>query len=92
MRVLLAEDEEDLNRIITKKLISQGYSVDSCYDGEEAIDSLSLVDYDAVILDIMMPKADGFTVLRHREDDAGVVFDGAGRSGRPRKRLRQRCQ
>ena len=65
MRVLLAEDEEDLNRIITKKLISQGYSVDSCYDGEEAIDSLSLVDYDAVILDIMMPKADGFTVLRH---------------------------
>ena len=65
MRVLLAEDEEDLNRIITKKLISQGYSVDSCLDGEEAIDNLSLVDYDAVILDIMMPKADGFTVLRH---------------------------
>lgn len=65
MRVLLAEDEEDLNRIITKKLVSQGYSVDSCYDGEEAIDSLSLVDYDAVILDIMMPKADGLTVLRH---------------------------
>ncbi len=65
MRILLAEDEEDLNRIITKKLISQGYSVDSCLDGEEAIDSLSLVDYDAVILDIMMPKADGFTVLRH---------------------------
>lgn len=65
MRVLLAEDEEDLNRIITKKLVSQGYSVDSCYDGVEAIDNLALVDYDAVILDIMMPKADGFTVLRH---------------------------
>ncbi len=65
MRILLAEDEKDLNRIITKKLISQGYSVDSCYDGEEAMDSLSLVDYDAVVLDIMMPKADGFTVLSH---------------------------
>ena len=65
MRVLLAEDEEDLNRIITKKLVSQGYSVDSCHDGEEAIESLSLADYDAVILDIMMPRADGFAVLRH---------------------------
>ncbi len=65
MRILLAEDEVDLNRIITQKLVSQGYSVDSCFDGEEAIHSLSLVEYDAVILDIMMPKSDGYTVLRH---------------------------
>lgn len=64
MRILFAEDERDLNRIITKKLTSQGYSVDSVYDGEEAIDILSYTDYDAVILDIMMPKADGFAVLR----------------------------
>ena len=42
MRVLLAEDEPDLNRIITKKLTSEGYSVDSCTDGEGAID-LSLI-------------------------------------------------
>ncbi len=65
MRVLLAEDEEDLNRIIVKKLVSDGYSVDSCFDGKEAIHMLSLVDYDAVILDVMMPKADGYEVLRH---------------------------
>ena len=64
MRILFAEDERDLNDIITKKLTSQGYSVDSVYDGEEAIDILSYTDYDAVILDIMMPKADGFSVLR----------------------------
>lgn len=64
MRILFAEDERDLNDIITKKLTAQGYSVDSVYDGEEAIDILSYTDYDAVILDIMMPKADGFAVLR----------------------------
>ncbi len=65
MRILLAEDEADLNQIITRKLTSDGYSVDSCYNGSEAIDFLEMADYDAVILDIMMPKTDGFGVLRH---------------------------
>lgn len=64
MRLLLAEDERDLNRLITKKLTSAGYSVDSFFDGEEAIHVLSYTDYDGVILDIMIPKADGFAVLR----------------------------
>lgn len=64
MRILFAEDERDLNDIITKKLVSKGYSVDSVYDGDEAMDILSYTDYDAIILDIMMPKADGFAVLR----------------------------
>ena len=64
MRVLLAEDEEDLNFIITQKLRSEGYSVDSCYDGAEELDALAVVDYDAIILDIMMPKIDGLEVLR----------------------------
>lgn len=64
MRILLAEDERDLNEIITQKLTASGYSVDSCYDGEEAREILSYTDYDAVILDIMMPKADGYAVLR----------------------------
>ncbi len=65
MRILIAEDEKDLNGIICQKLSSDGYSVDCCYDGREAIDILSYVDYDAVILDIMMPKADGYDVLRY---------------------------
>ncbi len=64
MRILIAEDEHSLNEIIVKKLTSDGYSVDACFDGEEAISVLSYTDYDAVILDIMMPKADGFAVLR----------------------------
>ena len=77
MRILLAEDERDLNEIIAQKLSSEGYSVDSCYDGAEAIDILSYTDYDAVILDIMMPKADGFAVLRAirgAKKDTPVLF------------------
>lgn len=64
MRILLAEDERDLNSIIAQKLTADGYSVDCCFDGEEALDCLAAADYDAAILDIMMPKTDGLTVLR----------------------------
>lgn len=64
MRILIAEDEEDLNDILVQKLTSDGYSVDSCFDGQEAIHILSYTDFDALILDVMMPKADGYAVLR----------------------------
>ena len=64
MRLIICEDEHDLNRIIKMKLTSDGYSVDSCYDGEEALDLLEFTDYDGVILDIMLPKIDGLEVLR----------------------------
>lgn len=63
MRILLAEDERDLNRVIMKKLKSEGYSVDTCFDGQEALDYLDMAEYDAMILDIMMPKKDGYQVL-----------------------------
>lgn len=65
MRLLVAEDERDLNKIITMKLASDGYSVDSCYDGEEAVDHLAAADFDGVILDIMMPVKDGYEVLKY---------------------------
>ena len=68
MRILVAEDERSLNGIIAKKLSADGYSVDCCFDGEEAMDVLSYTDYDAVILDVMMPKADGYAVLRSIRD------------------------
>ncbi len=77
MRILLAENERDLNRILTKKLTEEGYGVDSCFDGAEALDYLSAADYDGAILDVMMPKIDGFTVLyRIREEriDTPVLF------------------
>lgn len=63
MRILLAEDERDLNCVIMKKLKSEGYSVDTCFDGQEALDYLDMAEYDAIILDIMMPKKDGYQVL-----------------------------
>lgn len=64
MRILLAEDERDLNRIIAKKLTADGYSVDCCFDGAEALDYAASADYDVMVLDIMMPKLDGLAVLR----------------------------
>ena len=64
MRLLLAEDEKSLSRALTRILESSHYSVDAAYDGEEALDFLDVSSYDAVILDLMMPKVDGLTVLR----------------------------
>ena len=64
MRILIAEDEEDMNRLIKKSLEKEGYGVDACFDGKEALYYLEHTDYDAAILDIMMPEADGLTVLK----------------------------
>ena len=64
MRLLVAEDEKDMNRLITRALEKEGYGVDSCFDGEEAMDYLESAEYDGVILDIMMPKMDGHQVLK----------------------------
>ncbi len=68
MRILIAEDEKDLNSILVQKLTSEGYSVDNCFNGEEAIELIDLVEYDVIILDIMMPKKDGYSVLSHIRD------------------------
>ena len=64
MRLLLAEDEKELSRALTAILKHNNYSVDAVYDGQEALDYLASENYDGVILDIMMPKADGITVLK----------------------------
>ena len=48
MRILVCEDQKDLNKIITKHLTAEGYSADSCYDGQEALDFMDMADYDAV--------------------------------------------
>ena len=77
MRILLAEDEKDLNRVIEKKLKSEGYSVDACYSGEDAWHCLEMAEYAAVILDIMMPGRDGYEVLelmRKRGIQTPVIF------------------
>lgn len=64
MRILVAEDEKDLNRVLTKRLLSAGYSVDSCYNGEDALLFLATGEFDAVIMDIMMPLRSGLEVLQ----------------------------
>lgn len=64
MRILIAEDEKDLNRLLKKRLEENSYTVDACLNGEEALADLEMAEYDAVILDIMMPVTDGLTVLR----------------------------
>ena len=71
MRILIAEDQKDLNRIITKRLSAEGYYVDSCFDGEEALSYIEMAEYDGIILDIMMPKRDGLSVL-HSLREKGV--------------------
>lgn len=64
MRILLAEDERSLSRAVIALLEKNNYSADAVYDGAEALEYLAAENYDAVILDIMMPKMDGLTVLR----------------------------
>ena len=64
MRILVAEDERDLNRILTSSLEAEHYSVDSCHSGTEALEYLESTEYDAAVLDIMMPGMDGLTVLK----------------------------
>lgn len=64
MRVLVVEDEQDLNLLLRKVLTKAGYTVDGCLDGEDAALHLMGAAYDAVILDVMMPKKDGYTLVR----------------------------
>mgnify|MGYP002740341832 CR=1 FL=1 len=64
MRILVAEDEKNLNRLIVSRLTEEHYSVDACFDGGEAMAYLESAEYDAVVLDIMMPVMDGLAVLK----------------------------
>ena len=64
MRILVVEDEKHLNRIISEAVEDEGYSVDSCYNGLEALEYLACADYDVIILDVMMPKMNGLELVR----------------------------
>lgn len=64
MRLLLAEDEKDLSKALVAILKHNNYSVDAVYDGDDALDYGLCGNYDGIILDIMMPKKDGLTVLK----------------------------
>lgn len=77
MRILVVEDTKDMNRLIVKALTKAGYSVDGCFDGEEALDYLAGAEYDGIVLDVMMPKMDGHQLLaklRAGGSDIPVLF------------------
>lgn len=64
MKILIVEDEKDIRNLLMKRL-QKHYSVDACGDGESAIDYFHVYTYDAIILDIMLPKLNGIQVLKH---------------------------
>ncbi|MGX7080872.1 Response regulator ArlR [Gemella morbillorum] len=77
MKILVVEDEKDLNRVITKHLKKNNYSVDSCFDGEQALDYVLYGEYDLIITDIMMPKVDGYQFikqLRNKKNTTPVIM------------------
>ena len=76
MRILVAEDERNLNRILTEALTDEGYSVDPCFDGQEAWDALACAEYDVLVLDIMMPRMDGLTLVRKPRDSGEDKVEG----------------
>lgn len=73
MRILLAEDERSLSRAVIALLEKNNYSADAVYDGQEALEYLEAGNYDALILDLMMPKMDGMTVLRTLREQGNPI-------------------
>lgn len=64
MRILVVEDEKNLNRLIAEGIEDEGYNVDRCFNGKDALDYISSAEYDAILMDILMPKMSGLDVVR----------------------------
>lgn len=71
MRILIAEDEIDLNDILVQKMKEEGFSVDSCLNGGDALYYLQNAEYDAAIIDVMMPELNGFEVVEQYRSGGG---------------------
>lgn len=65
MKLLIVEDEKRLCQTVAKHLKADGYTIDTCYDGSDALDYIDGTEYDAIILDIMLPGIDGITILKN---------------------------
>ena len=64
LRILVIEDDPVLHHILSKRLKEEGHSVDDCYDGEAGFDYADAMQYDCIVLDLMLPKRDGLSLLR----------------------------
>ena len=73
MRILVVEDEKSLNDIIVKELKQSHYTVDACYDGLSALDFIRCAEYDAIVLDIMMPGMNGIDVVKQLRKEKYTV-------------------
>ena len=73
MRLLVVEEEKSLSKALVTILIKNGYSADAVYDGEEALEYLKGGNYDGMILDVMMPKMDGFEVLKRVRENGSAI-------------------
>ena len=89
IRILLAEDDRDLNRYVAACLRTEGYEVHACFDGEEALAAYAEGRFDLLLTDIMMPKTDGFALaeaLRAQDREIPIVFMTA-KDDKPSKML-----
>lgn len=65
MRILLVEDDKEISNAVSKAIKMSGYECDQAFDGQEALDAIEYVKYDVVVMDVMMPKMDGVTAVKH---------------------------
>ena len=72
MRLLIVEDEVHLNKTLSERLTKTGYTVDSCFDGEDALYYIENTQYDGIILDVMMPNRDGLEACQRLREFSDV--------------------
>ena len=82
MRLLIVEDEKELCDTISKSLYESGYEVDTCYDGDEALDYILTEEYDLIVLDLNLPGMDGMDILKElrKENEETKVLILSARS------------
>lgn len=71
-KIIIVEDEEVLRNLLKKKLENEGYEVEVAEDGEEGIRKIREVEFDLILLDIIMPKMGGFDVLEAMQKDENI--------------------
>jgi len=74
MRILIIEDDKFMQKLLSKRLCEESYTVDSCYDGLEGLEYAQAVEYDCILLDLMIPKMSGLNVLRKLRQSGNKAY------------------